>query len=68
MATIRERSPGVWQVRVFTGRNETGRPTQVAVTVHGTRRDALRQAAQLERPTPEHGLERELGLELGLGL
>ncbi|MDP9442264.1 MAG: site-specific integrase [Actinomycetota bacterium] len=48
MATIRERSPGVWQVRVFTGRNEDGRPTQVAVTVHGTKRDALRQAAQLE--------------------
>ena len=48
MATIRERSPGVWQVRVFTGRNGTGRPTQMAVTVRGGKREALRKAAQLE--------------------
>ncbi|MFI5041706.1 MAG: tyrosine-type recombinase/integrase [Acidimicrobiales bacterium] len=48
MATLRERSPGVWQVRVFTGRNGAGRPTQVAVTVYGTKRDALREAAKLQ--------------------
>ena len=48
MATLRERRPGVWQVRVFTGRNAGGVPTQVAVTVHGTKRDALREAARLE--------------------
>jgi len=48
MATLRERSPGVWQVRVFTGRNGAGKPTQVAVTVYGTKRDALREAAKLE--------------------
>jgi integrase len=48
MATIRERGPGVWQVRVFTGRNDEGRPTQVAITVRGTKRDALREAAKLE--------------------
>jgi integrase len=48
MATLRERSPGVWQVRVFSGRDGTGRPTQVAVTVQGTKRDALREAAKLE--------------------
>lgn len=48
MATLRERRPGVWQVRVFTGRNADGVPTQVAVTVHGTKRDALREAARLE--------------------
>src|SRR3954451_2009645 len=48
MATLRERQPGVWQVRVFTGRDTGGRPTQVAVTVYGTKRDALREAARLE--------------------
>jgi hypothetical protein len=35
-------------VRVFTGRNASGRPTQVAITVRGTKRDALREAAKLE--------------------
>jgi len=54
VATLRERRPGVWQVRVFTGRNTGGRPTQVAVTVHGTKRDALREAAKLEA-TPRRG-------------
>lgn len=54
MATIRERSPGVWQVRVFTGRNGTGRPTQVAVTVRGGKREALREAARLES-APQRG-------------
>jgi integrase len=48
VATIRERSPGVWQVRVFTGRNGTGRPTQTAITVRGGKREALREAARLE--------------------
>ena len=54
VATIRERSPGVWQVRVFTGRNGTGRPTQTAVTVRGGKRDALREAARLES-APQRG-------------
>jgi len=54
MATLRERSPGVWQVRVFTGRNTEGEPTQVALTVRGTKRDALREAAKLES-APQRG-------------
>jgi len=54
VATIRERSPGVWQVRVFTGRNGTGRPTQTAVTVRGGKREALREAARLES-APQRG-------------
>jgi len=33
---------------MFTGRNDDGRPTQVAITVRGTKRDALREAAKLE--------------------
>jgi integrase len=47
VATIRERRPGVWEVRAFTGRDERGRPTQVSRTVHGTKRDAQRIAAEL---------------------
>ena len=47
MATIRERRPGVWEVRGFTGRDARGRPTQVSRTVHGGKRDALRVAAEM---------------------
>jgi integrase len=48
MATIREKRPGVWEVRVFTGTDARGRPSQLSRTVHGGKRDAQRVAAQLE--------------------
>lgn len=48
MATLREKKPGVWEVRVFTGMNARGRPTQLSRTVHGTKRDAQRLAADME--------------------
>lgn len=48
MATIREKRPGVWEVRVFTGADVRGRPTQLSRTVRGGKRDAQRLAAQLE--------------------
>ena len=48
MATIREKQPGVWEVRVFTGRDGVGKPTQISRTVRGGKRDALRLAAELE--------------------
>src|SRR6202158_6287273 len=52
MATLRERQPGVWEIRVFTGRDATGRPTQVSRTVRGTKREAKKVAAALEsRPS-----------------
>lgn len=47
MATIRERKPGVWEVRAFTGRGADGSPTQVSRTVRGTKKEALRVAAEL---------------------
>jgi len=47
MATVRERQPGVWEIRVFTGSDDSGRPTQVSRTVRGTKRDALRAAAEM---------------------
>ena len=56
MATIRERRPGVWEVRGFTGRDERGRPTQVSRTVHGGKKEALRVAAEMTlRPSPRSG-------------
>jgi len=48
VATVRERRPGVWEIRVFTGRDDKGHPTQVSRTVRGTKRDAKRAAASLE--------------------
>jgi len=48
MATIRERQPGVWEVRAFTGRDEHGRPTQVSRTVKGNKRAAQRLAGSLD--------------------
>jgi integrase len=58
MATIRERRRGVWEIRVFTGRDETGRPTQVSRTLKGTKRDAQRLAASLESQPSTHAAGR----------
>jgi integrase len=61
MATIRERQRGVWEVRVFTGRDDSGRPTQVSRTLKGTKRDALRLAASLESRPATHAAGRRVG-------
>jgi hypothetical protein len=59
MATVRARKPGVWEVRVFTGRDDRGRPTQVSRTVRGTMKDAQRIAAELAgRPVAQAGRRR----------
>lgn len=56
MASIRERRPGVWEVRAFTGNDGRGRPTQVSRTVHGTKKDAQRVAAEMTlRPNRNAG-------------
>jgi integrase len=52
MATIRERSLGVWEVRVFVGNDDRGRPKQVSRTVRGTKRDAQRAAAEMTVAPP----------------
>jgi len=49
VATLREKRPGVWEVRVFTGTNDRGKPTQVSRTVRGRKRDAQRVASELEQ-------------------
>jgi integrase len=48
MATLRERRPGVWEIRVFTGEDARGRPTQLSKTIHGSKRKAQRAAAEME--------------------
>ena len=56
MATIRQRRPGVWEVRAFTGRDDRGQPTQQSRTVRGTKKDAQRVAAELTvQPAPRAG-------------
>ena len=56
MATIRQRKRGVWEVRVFVGRDEQGRPVQVSRTVRGGKKDAERVAAELEaKPARQAG-------------
>ena len=52
MATLRERKPGGWEVRVFVGNDERGRPKQVSRTVRGTKRAAQRAAAELTVTPP----------------
>jgi integrase len=58
VASIRERRPGVWEVRVFTGRDESGRPVQTSHTVRGTKRDAMRLAATYDSRPPTHSAGR----------
>lgn len=48
MAALREKRPGLWEIRVFTGSNQRGRPARLSRTVHGGKRDALKLAAELE--------------------
>lgn len=48
MATIRQRKRGVWEVRVFAGRDAQGKPVQVSRTVRGGKKDAERVASELE--------------------
>jgi hypothetical protein len=48
MATVREKRPGVWEVRVFTGTGSNGRPTQLSKTIREGKRDALRLAVEME--------------------
>ncbi len=58
MATIRERRPGVWEVRVFSGRDASGRPVQTSRTVKGTKRDAMRLAASFDSRPATHAAGR----------
>lgn len=52
VATIRERGPGVFEIRVFVGRDDDGRPVQTSRTVRGSRRKAEKVAASLTVKAP----------------
>jgi len=45
---MRERRPGVWELRAFLGRGADGRPRQVSKTFHGGKREARKALAALE--------------------
>jgi integrase len=47
VATIRQRKRGVWEVRVFAGRDADGKPVQISRTVRGGKKDAERVANEL---------------------
>jgi len=56
VATMREKRPGYWEVWVFVGDDDVGRPVQVSRSIRGGKRDAERLAAQLSsRPAPRSG-------------
>lgn len=56
MASVREKRPGYWEVRVFVGYDDEGKPVQVSKSIRGGKRDAERLAAQLaSRPAPRSG-------------
>lgn len=60
MATVRQKRPGVWEIRVFSGRDQFGRPTQVSRTVRGTKRDATRVANSLDARKPTRAAGRKV--------
>jgi integrase len=54
--SMRLRRPGVWQLRIYLGRDESGRVRHRNVTVEGTKRAAERELARLvadQERTPE---------------
>ncbi len=65
--SLRERSPGVWQVRVCVGRDpKTKRYRYVSTTVHGGRRAAQREAARLVKEAGEGKIPAERETVAGL--
>jgi integrase len=53
--SIKERSPGVWQVRVYLGIDAAGKRTGFCKTVRGTKRDARALLAQSLKSKPAQG-------------
>ncbi len=58
MGTLRERCPGVWELRAYLGRDGTGRPRQVSRTFRGGKRQARKELAKLDTEVAagRHGL------------
>ena len=64
MASIRERRPGVWDVRSCVGHGMDGKQRRKQRTIHGTRADAEAAGAALDA---EMGANRALGSKLTIG-
>ena len=54
---LREKRPGVWELRVFLGRDEAGRVRHRSVTVQGGKRQAQRELARLVAEVEEGDAE-----------
>ena len=54
--TMRERTPGVWLLRAYAGRDRTGRPVQIARTIRGGKRAAQTALAALVTEVEERGM------------
>jgi integrase len=63
MGTMRERQPGVWELRTFLGRDDSGRPRQISRTFRGGKRAAIKALAELdvEAAAGKHGRAGEKG-------
>ncbi|MDH3303384.1 MAG: hypothetical protein OES24_23010 [Acidimicrobiia bacterium] len=55
MASIREKRPGYWEVRIFVGYDDAGKPVQVSKSVKGGRRDAERLGPPSSPVGPRRG-------------
>lgn len=64
MGTMRERRPGVWELRTFVGRDEHGWVRQVSTTFHGTKQAATKALAALDTEAAEgkHGRPDTVGV------
>ena len=45
--TIRQRSPGSWEIQVFLGRDTNSKPMRKAETVRGKKADAQRRLREI---------------------
>jgi integrase len=52
---MKERSPGVWWLRAYVGRNSAGKPVQISRTVRGSKRLAQAELAKLVTEVAERG-------------
>jgi integrase len=52
---MKERSPGVWWLRAYAGRNSAGKPVQISRTVRGGKRLAQAELAKLVTEVAERG-------------
>ncbi len=65
MAAIDERGENKWRIRVYAGRDGTGKKRYIVETVHGGRREALKRARQLQTQVDAGGFVDQSRATLG---